>query len=209
MSTTDSVSVPEAVTAQEEVTVKDTHSAQPDAKTRRYDRQLRLWAKSGQDALEACHLLMINATATSTQCLKNLILPGMGAVTLLDDHPVSAANAGSNFFLNAAESIGRNAAAEAIPLLSELNDTVKCNADQTGLAYRLQRYRDSSDVAWWSQFQIIVASQLDPTLEDELCDLAWKLNIPLIVVQSSGFIGAFSMQYREHTGTSCLEILYS
>uniref|UniRef100_A0A3B3S023 NEDD8-activating enzyme E1 regulatory subunit n=1 Tax=Paramormyrops kingsleyae TaxID=1676925 RepID=A0A3B3S023_9TELE len=45
-------------------------------KEQKYDRQLRLWGDHGQDALENAHVCVINATATGTELLKNLVLPG-------------------------------------------------------------------------------------------------------------------------------------
>ena len=48
----------------------------PTAKEIKYDRQLRLWSANGQEALEKSKLCLINATATGTEILKNLVLPG-------------------------------------------------------------------------------------------------------------------------------------
>lgn len=48
----------------------------PTAKEVKYDRQLRLWSSNGQEALENAHVCLINATATGTEILKNLVLPG-------------------------------------------------------------------------------------------------------------------------------------
>jgi amyloid beta precursor protein binding protein 1 len=50
----------------------------PTAKEKKYDRQLRLWAASGQAALEDAHLLLINGGSgvTGIETLKNLVLPG-------------------------------------------------------------------------------------------------------------------------------------
>lgn len=50
----------------------------PSEKERRYDRQLRLWASSGQDALESAHILLINTGPgiIGIETLKNLVLPG-------------------------------------------------------------------------------------------------------------------------------------
>lgn len=36
----------------------------------------RLWASSGQTALENASVLVVNGSATATQVLKNLVLPG-------------------------------------------------------------------------------------------------------------------------------------
>jgi NEDD8-activating enzyme E1 regulatory subunit len=50
----------------------------PSEKERKYDRQLRLWAASGQAALESANILVLNAGSgtVAVEALKNLILPG-------------------------------------------------------------------------------------------------------------------------------------
>ena len=45
-------------------------------KSRRYDRQLRLWGDHGQRALEAASVCLVRATATGCEILKSLVLPG-------------------------------------------------------------------------------------------------------------------------------------
>ena len=52
---------------------------EPTSKEKKYDRQLRLWAASGQAALEESHVLLINTGTgvTGIEALKNLILPGV------------------------------------------------------------------------------------------------------------------------------------
>ena len=51
----------------------------PSEKERKYDRQLRLWAASGQAALESANILLLNSGAgtVGVETLKNLVLPGM------------------------------------------------------------------------------------------------------------------------------------
>lgn len=51
----------------------------PSEKEKKYDRQLRLWAASGQAALESAHILLVNSGAgcVGVETLKNLVLPGM------------------------------------------------------------------------------------------------------------------------------------
>jgi amyloid beta precursor protein binding protein 1 len=50
----------------------------PSDKEKKYDRQLRLWAASGQQALEDAHILLVNSGAgtVGVESLKNLVLPG-------------------------------------------------------------------------------------------------------------------------------------
>jgi hypothetical protein len=51
----------------------------PSDKEKKYDRQLRLWAASGQQALEDAHILLLNSGSgtVGVETLKNLVLPGM------------------------------------------------------------------------------------------------------------------------------------
>jgi NEDD8-activating enzyme E1 regulatory subunit len=96
----------------------------PTSKERKYDRQLRLWAASGQAALEDAHVLLVNATVVGTEALKNLVLPGIGAFTVLDIAKVMDEDVGSNFFLDQ-ESEGKSRAEETCRYLQELNPDVK------------------------------------------------------------------------------------
>lgn len=65
----------------------------------KYDRQLRLWGANGQRALMDSHILLINADSVGTETLKNLVLPGVGNFTVLDDFIVDQDDLGSNFFV--------------------------------------------------------------------------------------------------------------
>lgn len=50
----------------------------PSDKEKKYDRQLRLWAANGQQALEDAHILLVNSGSgtVGVETLKNLVLPG-------------------------------------------------------------------------------------------------------------------------------------
>lgn len=72
----------------------------------KYDRQLRLWGPIGQRNLSRSHILLIHADAVGAETMKNLVLPGIGAFTVLDDHRVSESDLGNNFFVTS-DSIGR------------------------------------------------------------------------------------------------------
>ena len=52
-------------------------------KEKKYDRQLRLWAANGQQALEDAHILLLNSGSgtVGVETLKNLVLPGMDGQT--------------------------------------------------------------------------------------------------------------------------------
>ena len=50
----------------------------------KYDRQLRLWGAQGQRALGETRVVSVGASSAGTETLKNLVLPGVGAFTVMD-----------------------------------------------------------------------------------------------------------------------------
>ncbi|KAL8953296.1 MAG: hypothetical protein Q9183_007338, partial [Haloplaca sp. 2 TL-2023] len=98
----------------------------PTAKEKKYDRQLRLWAATGQQALEEAHVLLLNSGpgVVGVEILKNLILPGVGSFTIVDEAEVAEEDLGINFFLTD-ESLGKPRADETCNYLTELNPDVR------------------------------------------------------------------------------------
>lgn len=95
------------------------------AKEKKYDRQLRLWAASGQQALEDANILLLNSGlgVVGVEALKNLILPGVGQFTIVDEAKVQESDLGVNFFLTE-DSLGKSRAQETCNYLRELNPEV-------------------------------------------------------------------------------------
>jgi NEDD8-activating enzyme E1 regulatory subunit len=111
----------------------------PTAKEKKYDRQLRLWAASGQQALEESHVLLVvsetddsgsGSSVAGVETLKNLVLPSIGNFTIADSAKVTEADLGINFFLRS-QSLGQSRAEECKQLLEELNPDVKGHAETT------------------------------------------------------------------------------
>ncbi|KDQ10726.1 hypothetical protein BOTBODRAFT_488758 [Botryobasidium botryosum FD-172 SS1] len=172
----------------------------PDNKTRRYDRQLRLWAASGQNALESARVLVISGSATSTSILKNLVLPGIGHFTILDAEKVTPEDAGNNFFLHQS-SIGKSRAEEAVKYLAELNDSVESVADTSTLANIILK-----DPTYLASFTLVIAHNMSTLDLVPLSTLLWENahnkpnpSPPLIVIRSAGFLAEFAVQFHEHT----------
>ncbi|KAF7760205.1 hypothetical protein Agabi119p4_10881 [Agaricus bisporus var. burnettii] len=168
----------------------------PDSKTRRYDRQLRLWAATGQAALESAHILVASSAATCTSILKNLVLPGVGAFTILDDAIVTPADAGNNFFLEGPHSIGKSRAQEAVRLLGELNDGVRGYADTRSVEDLLAAGKSEL-----FKYTLVIAHNLPQSQLETLSQLLWEDEDapPLVVVRSAGFLAEFFIQQHEHT----------
>lgn len=174
--------------------------AGPTSKERKYDRQLRLWAATGQQALEDARVLLVNSDgplgSSSTgvtgvagvETLKNLVLPGIGGFTIVDPATVTEADLGVNFFLEE-ESLGKSRADETCRLLRELNPDVQ------GYSYSEPINDLLQDPSFLPQHKLVIIS--GPTKRsslDSLCRTARELGIPVLYIHSIGFYATFSSQ---------------
>jgi amyloid beta precursor protein binding protein 1 len=100
----------------------------PSPQEKKYDRQLRLWGSHGQLELQKASILLVGSNFTGCETLKNLVLPGIGSFTILDDHIVTEVDVGSNFFLLKSD-VGAARGERVAKLVQELNPDVRfsCN----------------------------------------------------------------------------------
>jgi len=107
------------------------------ASTNKYDRQLRLWGANGQESLGTSHVVLLGASgAVGTETLKNLVLPGIGGFTVIDDKPMKQSTdpdpgliQESNFFIPppTPATDGEFLAAIVASTLGEMNPEVVAN----------------------------------------------------------------------------------
>ncbi|ETN41877.1 uncharacterized protein HMPREF1541_03816 [Cyphellophora europaea CBS 101466] len=168
----------------------------PSAKEKKYDRQLRLWAASGQRALEDSHVLLVvgedtngsNSSVAGAETLKNLILPGIGSFTIADAATVQDADLGINFFLEP-ESLKESRAKETARLLQELNPDVTGHSISEPLSEWLPRPDSLKPYNL-----IILCGPVAQDILQRFCNYASSASIPLIYIQSAGFYSSFSIQ---------------
>ncbi|KAF9434216.1 NEDD8-activating enzyme E1 regulatory subunit [Entomortierella beljakovae] len=176
-----------------------------DAKTQKYDRQLRLWGNNGQDALESAHILLINASAVGCEILKNLVLPGIGRFTIVDQGTVTQNDIGSNFFLDF-ESLGKSRAERAYELLGELNEDVHGNWVAKDILTIL-----NETPGYLSQFSMVIATDITRETAEKIAALCWenghnlesgnptgRKKTAFIWVKTVGLIGTARISIPEH-----------
>lgn len=162
-------------------------------KIKKYDRQLRLWGDHGQTALEGAHICLINATATGTEILKNIILPGIGAFTIIDGNKISGEDVGNNFFLEK-ESIGKSRAQVATQYLLELNSDVRGDCFEETPEELLE-----ANPTFFNNFSVVIGTSLTEKTLLTLSEKLWEANIPFLVCRSYGMVGYMRLQIAEHT----------
>ncbi|CAK7263629.1 hypothetical protein SEPCBS119000_000578 [Sporothrix epigloea] len=164
----------------------------PSEKERKYDRQLRLWAASGQAALELANILVVNAGSGTVviETLKNLILPGVGRFTIFDDAAVKEADLGVNFFLEEA-SVGQSRAKCCTELLLELNPEVEGDwHPKPDLSLKLPELLESSPTFT----MILYAHPMPQDILDLLQKYGEENKTPLVSVHSAGFYSYFRIR---------------
>jgi tRNA A37 threonylcarbamoyladenosine dehydratase len=57
----------------------------------------RIWGDQGQAALEKASICLLNCGPTGSETLKNLVLGGVGSITVIDGSKVEVGDLGNNF----------------------------------------------------------------------------------------------------------------
>jgi amyloid beta precursor protein binding protein 1 len=158
----------------------------------KYDRQLRLWGAHGQKCLSEARICLLNAGATGTEALKNLVLPGMGHFTIVDGEKVSEAECASNFFVTSAE-LGAPRARVTRDLLVEMN------ADVHGeFVVQDPDTLIDDNAKFFADFDVVIATQLSEHYAARLSEICTNLNVPLVIARSYGLLGQVRLVAREH-----------
>ncbi|GAY56783.1 hypothetical protein CUMW_174480 [Citrus unshiu] len=159
----------------------------------KYDRQLRIWGEQGQAALEKASVCLLNCGPTGSETLKNLVLGGIGSITVIDGSKVEVGDLGNNFMLDES-CVGESKAKSVCAFLQELNDAVK--------AKFIEEYPEAlieMNPPFFSQFTLVVATQLGEEKMIKLDRICREANVMLIFARSYGLTGFVRISVKEHT----------
>ncbi|KAK4064006.1 uncharacterized protein Triagg1_9334 [Trichoderma aggressivum f. europaeum] len=133
-----------------------------------YDRQIRLWGMAAQAKIQNANILLITIRALANEIAKNLVLAGVGSLTVLDNAVVTEADLGAQFLLSEVENpVGQNRAEAASAALRKLNPRVQIHVDAEGVKAKGPSY--------FAGFDIVIATDLDPD-SFNLINTATRLN---------------------------------
>ncbi|XP_010278678.1 PREDICTED: NEDD8-activating enzyme E1 regulatory subunit AXR1-like [Nelumbo nucifera] len=158
----------------------------------KYDRQLRIWGEQGQAALENASICLLNCGPTGSETLKNLVLGGIGSITVIDGSKVEVADLGNNFMVDES-SIGQSKAKCVCAFLQELNDAVKAKFVEESPEALIE-----TNPSFFSQFTLVIATQLVETSMLKLDRICRQSNVMLIFARSYGLTGFVRISLKEH-----------
>ncbi|ROT40371.1 hypothetical protein SODALDRAFT_271195 [Sodiomyces alkalinus F11] len=156
-----------------------------------YDRQIRLWGMQAQEKIRRANVLLITMKALGNEVAKNLVLAGIGSLTILDGDVVTEFNLGSQFFLSAEENhVGQNRAVAAAPAVQRLNPRVAVHADPDRV--------EAKGTSYFSSFDLVIATDLDPAPLN-IINTATRLHQePFYAAGTHGFYGFIFADLIEH-----------
>ncbi|KAL2865691.1 E1 ubiquitin-activating protein AOS1 [Aspergillus lucknowensis] len=116
-----------------------------------YDRQIRLWGVKAQEKLRSANILLITVRALANEIAKNLVLAGIGSLTIVDDAVVTEEDLGAQFFISQ-DSVGQNRAQAAAPAIRSMNPRVQLHVDTDNIAAKPPDF--------FAQFDVTIATEL-------------------------------------------------
>ncbi|XP_071710813.1 NEDD8-activating enzyme E1 regulatory subunit AXR1-like isoform X1 [Rutidosis leptorrhynchoides] len=163
----------------------------------KYDRQLRIWGEQGQAALEKASICLLNCGPTGSETLKNLVLGGIGSITVVDGSKVENGDLGNNYmvmFTVSESSLGQSKAKCVCAYLQELNDAVKAKFIEEHPLTLIE-----TNPSFFSQFTLVIATQLVEDSMVKLDRICRNANVMLIFARSYGLSGFVRTSVKEHT----------
>ncbi|RMZ85975.1 hypothetical protein DV737_g219, partial [Chaetothyriales sp. CBS 132003] len=110
-----------------------------------YDRQIRLWGVKAQEKIRSANILLIGIKGLGNEIAKNLVLAGVGVLTILDHEAVSADDLGAQFLVTP-DKIGQSRAQVAAAALQKMNPRVQIFSDTDIVFTKMPEYFSSFDI---------------------------------------------------------------
>ncbi|KAI5481003.1 SUMO-activating enzyme subunit 1 [Pseudohyphozyma bogoriensis] len=154
-----------------------------------YDRQIRLWGVEAQNRMRTSSVLLVTLRGVAAEITKNIVLAGIGNLTLLDSKDVQVEDLGANFFLRE-EDIGKKRVEAAAPKVQALNPRVEVKTVTD--AAKLE------DDEFLSSFDIIVITEVDAPTLLKINETTRRLSKKLFAASSVGLDGWIFADLLDH-----------
>ncbi|KAG2186389.1 hypothetical protein INT43_002827 [Umbelopsis isabellina] len=154
-----------------------------------YDRQIRLWGLESQQRIRNANILIVGVKGLGNEICKNLVLTGIGSLTVLDHEPVTMEDLGAQFFLTEAD-IGKYATEAASIQIQALNPRVTLKVDTENI--------EKKDDQFFEQFNIVCVTNASQSILIRLDGICRNQNIPFYAADTFGMFGYFFCDLHSH-----------
>ncbi|GIK00511.1 hypothetical protein Aspvir_004536 [Aspergillus viridinutans] len=145
-----------------------------------YDRQIRLWGVKAQEKIRSANILLITFKALANEIAKNLVLAGIGTLTIVDHETVKEEDLGAQFFISE-EHVGQNRAQAAAPAIHAMNPRVQLRIDTEDI--------QTKQPDFFAQFDVTIATELDFPTYSTINAACRIFNRPFYAAGLHGFYG--------------------
>lgn len=125
-----------------------------------------MWGVQAQEKIRNANILLISMKALANEIAKNLVLAGIGSLTIVDHELVTVNDLGAQFFISESD-IGTNRAEAAAPQIRKLNPRVHIIVDTEDVSRK--------GASYFSAYDIVIATDLNPD-QLNLINTATRLN---------------------------------
>ncbi|GAA99493.1 hypothetical protein E5Q_06193 [Mixia osmundae IAM 14324] len=155
-----------------------------------YDRQIRLWGVEAQNRMRKAAVLLVCLRGIATEITKNIVLAGIGSLSILDDQAVTEEDLATGFFLRESD-IGANRAQAAQERIQLLNPRVQISI--------LHDMSLLSDEHFYSRFDLICLTDSSVELIERVNALTHKMGKQFYATGSFGMNGYAFCDLGKHS----------
>ncbi|PKC15495.1 putative sumo-1-activating enzyme E1a [Rhizophagus irregularis] len=110
-----------------------------------YDRQIRLWGLEAQQRMRNSSILISGIRGLSNEVCKNLVLAGVGSVTIIDHNIVTEEDLGAQFLITE-QDLGKNRALASANGVRHLNPRVVVKTDTDDIREKAEEFFENYDL---------------------------------------------------------------
>ncbi|RIB05713.1 sumo-activating enzyme subunit 1, partial [Gigaspora rosea] len=154
-----------------------------------YDRQIRLWGLEAQQRMRISSILISGMRGLSNEICKNLVLAGIGSITIIDHNVVTEEDLGAQFFVTEAD-IGKNKAIVSADRIRQLNPRVVVTADNNDI-------RTKSD-DFFKPFDLVCLTDCDPYTMIRINEICRVFDKKFYAACTYGFYGYIFCDLKQH-----------
>ncbi|KAK4905409.1 E1 ubiquitin-activating protein aos1, partial [Elasticomyces elasticus] len=157
-----------------------------------YDRQIRLWGMKAQEMIRNAQVLLIGMRALGNEIAKNLVLAGIGSLTILDSEPLTFEDLETSFLVTE-EDIGQPRATASAIELRRMNPRVNIVTDTETILTKTPDY--------FSRFQIVICTNQPFEMASTINMSCRMYNVKFYAADTYGFYGYIFADLIMHTFT--------
>ncbi|PVU99554.1 hypothetical protein BB559_000618, partial [Furculomyces boomerangus] len=154
----------------------------------RYDRQIRLWGFDGQQRMLKSKILVIGVNPLTMEMSKNLVLGGIGQLSIMDDGIVNSSDT-HNLYILGEEHVGEKKSKCIVSELKGFNPTVNIISVPQESEYTAQ---------FFSDYDLVVASNSGMSEQVKINNVCREANIKFISANIFGLYGYIFCDLLDH-----------